>query len=92
MELGRLTGLLREQARSRRLIDLHLMELTRLPGRHAACVDTYVYRRQASSHTLTRFTPEDQSRLTGRLREQARSHILIDLHSGDYQAATQQLQ
>jgi hypothetical protein len=42
-ENGRLSGRLREQARSHSLIWVHLMEIGRLSGRH---------RRQASSHSL----------------------------------------
>ena len=58
----------RRQASSHIVIDLHLMGLGRLSGRHTAsaspqaqcntdsCVDTYVYRMQASPPHLNEFT------------------------------------
>ena len=65
LETGRLSGRLREQARSHSLIASIQRETGRLGGRH---------REQAHSYKGRGVHQEKSGRLSGRLRQQARSH------------------
>ena len=95
---GRLSGRLREQARSHIAIVGCQVDSRRLAGRHRRQASSHSWivgcqvdrcrlsgrhRRQASSHIWIAARQRDRHRLSGRLRRQASSHSWISPHLGD---------